>query len=225
MVERSLAGDVTNRLLGGMDPELQRIIIAEGTRTRLRPAQVLYRTGEPAEFLYLLVKGRVQLSRPSRAGREVLFSVLGAGDVLGLVCLLTRRAAYMGTAKTIDTGDALAWDRTTLHRLSRGAPQLVANALTVALGFVAQFADRHEALVEGTAAERLARALSHLGTHGAVSLATGIEIRIKNDELAGLADVSAFTTSRVLQQWERDGAIKKGRGVIRIMNPDGLLPH
>jgi CRP-like cAMP-binding protein len=222
---RAHVRDVTDSLLGGIDVDLRRIIVGEAVRRTLRPAQVLYRTGEPGERLYLLIKGRVQLSRPSRTGREVLFDVLGPGDVLGLVCLLTRRAAYMGTAKTIDGGEAMVWERATVHRLSRQCPQLTANALTVALGFVAQFAERHEALVAGTAEERLARALSRLGADRGASLPAGIEVRIKNEDLAALADVSAFTASRVLQQWERDGAVRKHRGMVQIVNPDGLLPH
>lgn len=225
MPERPLGRDLTQRLLGGIDPEVHRVILSEASRRKLRPEQVLYRTGEPAEHLYLLTKGRVQLSRPSRTGREVLFGILGPGDILGLVCMLTRRAGYMGTAKVLDGAEAMVWDRTTLHRVARFAPQLTANALTVALGFVAQFAERHEALVSGTAAERLARALSRLGTDGGIHAPDGIEVLIKNDELAALADVSAFTTSRVLQQWERDGAIEKRRGAVRIVNPDALLPH
>ena len=221
--ERSRGRAVTNRLLDGIDPEIQRVIVAESSRRKLRPEQVLYMAGEEAEQLYLLTKGRVQLSRPSRTGREVLFGILGPGDILGLVCLLARPTAYMGTAKSLDAGEAMVWDRATLQRLSRYCPQITANGLTVALSMVALFADRHEALVAGTAVDRLARALARLGTESGAHSPAGIEVRIKNEELAALADVSAFTASRVLQQWERDGAVIKRRGAVQIVDPDGLL--
>ena len=90
---------------------------------------------------------------------------------------------------------------------------------------VAQFAARHEALIDASAPERLARALSNLGLQSGTRSADGIDIRIKNEQLAALADVSAFTASRQLQQWERDGAVKKSRGAVRIVDPDGLLSH
>ena len=217
--------DLTDRLLAGVDANVQRTIIAEGARRKLSPAQVLYRMDEPAEHLYVLLKGRVQLSRPVRSGHEVLVSVLVPGDVFGLVCLLTRRARYMGTAEAMEAGEALVWDRATLQRLTRHHPQLTANALTVALAMVAQFAARHEALIDASAPERLARALSDLGVHGGTHSPDGIDIRIKNEQLAALADVSSFTASRQLQQWEREGAVKKRRGAVRIVDPDGLLPH
>ena len=215
--------DLTHRLLDGIDPDVGRVIVASASRRSLRPEQVLYRIGEPAEHLFVITKGRVQLSRPSRAGRELMFGLLKRGDVLGLVCLLTRRCAYMGTAQATEAGEVLAWDRATVQRLARRHPQLTANALSVAVDLVAQFADRHEALVDATAQERLARALSRLGTQSDMRSAQGIEVRIKNEQLAALADVSAFTASRVLKQWERDGAVKKSRGTVRIVDPDGLL--
>jgi CRP-like cAMP-binding protein len=167
--------DLTDRLLAGVDANVQRTIIAEGARRKLSAGQVLYRMDEPAEQLYVLLKGRVQLSRPVRSGHEVLVRVLVPGDVFGLVCLLTSA--------------------------------------------------RHEALIDASAPERLARALSDLGVQGGTRSPDGIDIRIKNEQLAALADVSAFTASRQLQQWEREGAVKKRRGAVRIVDPDGLLPH
>ena len=215
---------VRSRLLTGIEPDAQGAIVAAGTHRKLRPGQVLYGVGEPAGSLFMLYDGRVHLSRPSRTGREVLFSVLRPGDVFGLVCLLTRRAAYMGTATVIDPGEAVVWDRDTVLRLARQHPQIIGNALTVAIALVAQFVERHERLVANNATERVAHALSRLGTES-IDTAAGIDVRISNEQLAGLADVSAFTVSRVLQRWEREGAVKKRRGAVRIIDPEGLLPR
>jgi CRP-like cAMP-binding protein len=216
---------MTDRLLAGVAADIQHTIVAEAKRRTLRPSQVLYRMDDPAGHLFVLLAGRVQLSRPVRSGRDVLVSVLVPGDAFGLVCLLNRDACYMGTAEAMDTGEAMVWDRATVQRLARKNPQLVSNALAVALGMVAQFAARHEALIDGSAPERLARALCDLGMQSGTRSPDGIDVRIKNEQLAALADVSAFTASRQLQQWERQGAVKKRRGAVRIVDPDGLLPH
>lgn len=215
--------DLTGRLLAGIDAEAQRTIIDLSTRWKLSSGQVLSRMGDPAEHLFVLLKGRVKLSRSARSGHDVLFNVLGPGDVFGLVCLLNKRASYMGTSEAMEAGEAMVWDRATVQRLVRACPQLTANALTIALGIVGQFAARHEALISASAPERLARALSDLGMQSAGRSAHGIDIRIKNEQLAALADVSPFTASRQLQEWERKGAIKKRRGAVCIVDPDGLL--
>jgi len=125
----------------------------------------------------------------------------------------------------METGEAMVWDRATVQRLARDHPQLTANALAVALAMVAQFAARHEALIDGSAAQRLAGALSDLGSQSGTRSPEGIDVRINNQQLAALADVSAFTASRQLQLWEREGAVRKRRGAVRIVDPDGLLPR
>ena len=221
----SREGYLTSRLLTGVDPEAQRLIIAAGALRKLRTGQVLYRMDEPAEHLYVLLKGRVQLSRSVLSGHEVLVSVLVPGDLFGLVCLLTQRAHYMGTAEAMEDGEAMVWDRAAVRRLASSYPQLTANALTVALAMVAQFAARHEGLIAATAPERLARALADLGSQSGTRSPHGVDIRINNEQLAALADVSAFTASRQLQQWDREGAVKKRRGAVRIIDPDRLLRH
>jgi DNA-binding transcriptional regulator YhcF (GntR family) len=44
-----------------------------------------------------------------------------------------------------------------------------------------------------------------------------------NEHLARMANVSPFTASRQLKDWERRGIIKKSRGKIVIVAPEALL--
>jgi CRP-like cAMP-binding protein len=51
----------------------------------------------------------------------------------------------------------------------------------------------------------------------------GVEVDVKNDDLASLADISPFTTSRLLNEWERRGAVQKARGKVLIRCPEKLI--
>ena len=88
---------------------------------------------------------------------------------------------------------------------------------------MAVFAERHESLITVTAEQRLCRALTRLGDSTGTRTRSGIEVRIKNEQLASLADVSPFTASRLLKRWERDGVITKSRGIVHIVCPEKLL--
>ena len=46
-----------DQLLAGISPDARREIVAGSRRLTLRPAQVLFRTGEPAEQLFVLRRG------------------------------------------------------------------------------------------------------------------------------------------------------------------------
>ena len=220
--DRSRTRDVTNRLLAGVEPDERKAIVARSRRQTLHPSQVLFRTGERAEQLYVLRKGRVQYGRLSSAGREVVMGILGPGDVLGLACLLPS-SNYIGTAEALDRGEVQVWSRHVIQRFAHKYPQVQGNVLQIALAYVTEFADRLEKVVSGTAEQRLARALTNLGVRIGTPSHSSIDILIKNEQLASLADVSPFTVSRLLQQWERSGVISKSHGIVRILSPENLL--
>jgi CRP-like cAMP-binding protein len=78
-------------------------------------------------------------------------------------------------------------------------------------------------LLTKTAEERLAEALLHLVDRSSEVVSDGIDIRATNDQLAGLADVSPFTASRVLSNWERAGVVSKKRGRVLLKSPESLI--
>jgi CRP-like cAMP-binding protein len=148
--------------------------------------------------------------------------ILGPGDVFGLACLLPS-SNYIGTAEALDRGEVQVWSRHVIQRFAHKYPQVQGNVLQIALAYVAEFADRLERLMTSTAEHRLARALTSLGVRIGTPSLSSIDILIKNEQLASLADVSPFTVSRLLKQWERDGVISKSRGIVRILSPENLL--
>ena len=51
----------------------------------------------------------------------------------------------------------------------------------------------------------------------------GVEIEITNEDVADGANVTPFTVSRSLSNWERIGILKKRRGRIVLRKPELLL--
>jgi CRP-like cAMP-binding protein len=51
----------------------------------------------------------------------------------------------------------------------------------------------------------------------------GIEFDITNDELANAANITPYTTSRILGEWQRTGAIRKRRGRIVVRSTERLF--
>jgi len=56
-------------------------------------------------------------------------------------------------------------------------------------------------------------------------VAGGFEFEATNEELAGAANVTAFTASRLLSEWQNNGAILKRRGKVLLRSPQRLLLH
>jgi CRP-like cAMP-binding protein len=56
-------------------------------------------------------------------------------------------------------------------------------------------------------------------------VAGGVELDVTNEELANAANVTAFTASRVLSAWQRNGVLKKSRGKILLRQTTQLFSH
>lgn len=219
---RSQPGRVSSPFLEGLEPQALQTILAAGRDRKYPTGAVLCRAGEPAELLFVLMKGQVRLSRIASSGREIVIGVMADGDAFGIGSLLLA-IDYIGTGVALVPTEAHVWTKDAIQRLAKTYPQLSQNALLVALTYVATLTERHIGLLSGTAEQRLARTLTRLGSRSGTPTPTGIEIAIKNEHLASLADVSPYTASRLLNAWERDGALHKSRGKVSIACPEKLL--
>jgi CRP/FNR family transcriptional regulator, nitrogen oxide reductase regulator len=188
-----------------------------------RADEVMFRTGDPATRFFLLKRGIAKYYRVSKTGEEVLLWWLAPDNVFGLGALLAEPVHYIGTAQAVDDCELLVWSRDRIRSLSTIYSLLAQNALQIILHYVALYTDRVVGLASGTAAERLAHVLIQLGGRIGEVRPQGVEVTIKNDDLARLANVSAFTASRQLNLWERQGILQKGRGKVSILSPEGLL--
>ena len=219
---RSSGNHQSSPFLTGLQPQELQAILAAGRVRKYATGAILCRAGEPAELLFVLLTGQVRLSRIASSGKEIVIGVLAEGDSFGIGSLL-QVMDYIGTAVALVPTEAHVWTRDAIQKLAKTYPQLSQNALGVALRYVATLTERHISLLSGTAEQRLARALTKLGSRAGTHTPTGIEIAIKNEHLASLADVSPYTASRLLNAWERDGALRKSRGKVSIACPEKLL--
>jgi thioredoxin reductase (NADPH) len=80
-------------------------LAAEGERRRTRPADILYRTGDPTCDFYVILAGQVALVEDPESG-EPPVSVHGPGRFLGELGLLTGQAVFL-TAVVKEAGEVL----------------------------------------------------------------------------------------------------------------------
>jgi CRP-like cAMP-binding protein len=211
------------RFFTGLEKSETRVILAAATQRKLKGGEIVARADEPASNLFLVKNGLIDYFVITSDGREILLMRLVSGNIFGVGAFLSDPAGYVGTSKSFHHSEVFMWGHTVIRQLAKAYPLLAENALRTVLRYVALFAERHIALVTKPAQERLAFALTSLGSRAGHMVPTGVEINIKNEDLASLADVSFFTASRFLQEWERKGAVEKTRGKVLIRSPEKLL--
>ena len=116
----------------------------------------------------------------------------------------------------------LSWDRATLHLLAARYPRLMQNALLLASEYLAWHLVDHLALTCHTAGQRLAYLLVSLACVIGHKVPGGIELDATNEELASASNITHFSASRLLNEWQRKHIVEKRRGKILLRSLEGL---
>ena len=211
-----------SRFLQGFEKAELESILAPAFPRRLLANSVVQNQGEPASRLFLLTSGRARYFYITEDGRKILFLWLRPGDIFGAGALQERPHAYLVSAETVKDSRVLVWDNATIRSLAARYPKLHENALSIASDYFTYYVATHIALVSNSARERLARVLVNFANGIGQEVPGGIQLEVTNEDLANEANVTVFTASRLLSEWQRNGAILKSRGKILLRSPERL---
>jgi CRP-like cAMP-binding protein len=213
----------TSRFLEGLEKSAIESIVAAAQVRQIAAKRTILTEGEPASHLFLLRTGQARYYKLTKTGNEILLHLLLPGDVFGLGTLLKHPPDYLGSGETLSDCELLAWEHTSIRKLAKDYAQLAENALRIVVSYLKSYSDRHAGLVATSAQQRLAAALLNLGHRTGRVNPHGVEVEATNAQLSALADLSPFTTSRVLGRWKRDGSVSKARGKVLIHSPEALI--
>ena len=118
---------------------------------------------------------------------------------------------------------ALVWSRPTILALAERYPRIRDNALWIAADYLDWYLAAHVALSCHTAGQRLAGVLVSMAPLLGRAVPDGVELDVTNEELASAAHITSFTTSRLLNEWQRQHAVIKRRGRVVLVAPEQLI--
>lgn len=184
---------------------------------------VITNQGSPADHLFLLTSGRARHFFITQDGHKTLLFWLPPGEIFGGVAFLSKAKDYLLSTEAVKDSLVVVWDHSTIRGLAARYPRLAENALLIACDYLAWYLAGQVALTCHTAHQRLAQVLVCLS--GVIGQETqgGVEFDATNEELASAANISPFTVSRLLSQWQTDRAIVKRRGKILLNAPERLF--
>ena len=219
----ALLRDLNPRFFEGLPtPELKSILAAAEYR-RLPVNSVITHQDQPAKHLFLLLTGRARYFFVTEKGKKVILLWISPGEIFGMTAFHSPLIAYLSSTETARNSSVLVWDRNTIRSLAARQPRLFENALDIAIHYMSAYHAAHLALICGSARERFAHVLATLASGIGHKVRGGIELDVKNEELANEANVTLFTASRLLNEWQRGGLLRKSRGKILLRSPERLL--
>jgi len=219
----ALPAGLKSRLFDGFAQRDLAIIRAAATERRLLANTIITNQGTPAEHLFLLTSGRARYFFITEEGQKTLLLWLPEGEIIGGATFLPKAYNYPLSSETVKDSSVLVWGRATLRNLTAQYPRLLENALLMASDYLTWYLADHVALTCNTARQRLAQVLMRLAGVIGQKVHGGVEFDATNEELASAANITPFTASRLISEWQANRAIAKRRGKILLRSAERLF--
>jgi CRP-like cAMP-binding protein len=137
--------------------------------------------------------------------------------------VLSTHSSYLFSTEAVTDATVLVWDRPTIRGFIARYPTLLENALLTASDYMAWYLASHIGLACHTARQRAAQVLVTLARTIGQEAPGGVVLQITNEELANAANITPFTASRLMSEWQRDRALAKRRGKVLLQSPERLF--
>jgi CRP-like cAMP-binding protein len=175
--------------------------------------------------MYMVVQGRARYFCLTPGGKKIVLLWIPPGETFGAAAILLNPVDYLLSTETVRDSLVLEWDGATMRRLAIRYPRLMDNLLLISFDYLTAYRALHLSQACDTAGQRVAQVLVDLAIGMGHKVPEGIELDIRNEELANAANVTPFTASRLLSTWHRSGMVVKGRGKVLLRCPEQLLLH
>ena len=211
------------RLLRGLSGAGRNAVLQSAQHRKYEMNSIVVEQGDSADRCFLLLNGSARHFFITPDGRKVNLLWLVPGDMFGGACLLTEPASFIVSTEVTKESEVLLWERDAIRALVGRYPRLLENGLSIARDYLVWYLATHLSLICHSARERLAHVLVSLARGIGQSRRDGIALEITNEQLANTANVTPFTVSRLLGEWQRNGSILKSRGKIVLCRPEQLF--
>ncbi|MBN2364630.1 MAG: Crp/Fnr family transcriptional regulator [Calditrichaeota bacterium] len=200
------------------DRDLEKIIQV-ATKQRYHKDNIILIEEEVGSTMFIILSGRVKISRISDDGREVILSILSDGDFFGEMSLLdgyTRSA----NVTAIEEAELLVIRREEFLQMLHDYPQIAVNLLKELAQRIRKSDEHIKSLSLQDATGRVASTLLRIAEDSGVFRKGQVEIAELplQQDLANMAGTSRETISRVIKTLSDEGYLKKQSGKIIILD-------
>jgi CRP/FNR family transcriptional regulator, cyclic AMP receptor protein len=204
------------------DPEFQNIKHIFVIKN-YRKNQVIFLEEETGNYMYIVLAGKIKVTKTNTSGREILLAIHQSGDFFGEMALLDGKTSP-ATVSAMEDCRVATVASVDFQALIMKNEKIVRQIIQVLCGRLRQSWAELQRLSYGSAESRIKGALLDLGDRHGVHDARGIIINLKitHQELAEMVGTARETVTRTLAQLHKQQIIEIEERRIVILKPDAL---
>jgi CRP-like cAMP-binding protein len=213
------AGLAESDVFGALaENDLDRLIVQGGTETYAGGALV-FRKGDPADQLLVVLDGRIRLSSAASNGKEVLFDFIGPGRCFGEVALLDGTTRKLD-ATAVKPSAAFTLGRRAVLACLEAHSEIAVRIIRVLCARLGRAMEMLEDRTQHGLSSRSARTLLRLASEYGDGMR--IDVKISQSEIAGLVGATRENVNRQLCAWCRSGILAIDEGHLTILDHRAL---
>lgn len=199
--------------------------LAPATRSlKVKAREEVFHKGDTGAQLYVVIEGELKALTTSADGDDVVFGVMGPGEVFGEVALLSE-SPRSATVQALQPCELLVLDRRDFLAFLRKNPEIAERML----GVLAERLRRASEFVEDiqflNLPVRLAKKFTSLADRygetdpgGAVK----IDLKLSQEEWGDLVGATRESVNKQLRSWTEQGWVRVEAGYITLLEPEAI---
>lgn len=193
-------------------------------RKSFRKKEQIFAEGDPSNWFYILVDGKVKITKLSHEGKEIIIELISPVEFFGGFAVL-KGFPYPANAIAMENCSVLKISRRNLMGIIERFPNLMYD-ITANLGErVREFHDTLKNIALERVESRIASLLLKLAEKTGAKAGSGeveISVRLTKQDIAEMVGTTVETSIRVMSKFKKSGIIKDSNGNIIVKNIEAL---
>jgi CRP/FNR family transcriptional regulator, cyclic AMP receptor protein len=186
-------------------------------------SQVIFLEEETGNYMYLVLSGKVKVSKAGAGGRETILAIHRTGDFFGEMSLLDGKTAP-ATVSAMEDSKIISLSGADFHKYLMHNEKVLLQIINVLCGRLRQVWQT-QSISSSSAEAKIRMGVYQLSKRHGIQDAHGtiIDLKITHQELAEMVGTSRETVTRVLSHLRDEGIIEIEQRRITLLKPQALL--
>lgn len=187
------------------------------TKVSFKKKDVIFSEGDPSDWFYIVLNGKVKITKLSQEGKEIILEIISPMDFFGGLAVI-KGFPYPANAIAMEDTELLKISRSNLMRILDRFPNLM---YCMALQLSDRMKESHETLknialerVEARIASLLLKLADKTGKETEDGLL--INMKLTKQDIAEMVGTTVETSIRTMSKFKRLGMISEKEGKIII---------
>jgi len=191
--------------------------------TAYKKKETIFSEGEPPEWFYLVLTGKVKITKLSHEGKEIILEVISPTDIFGGVAVI-KGFPYPANAVAMEDSEVLKISRKNLMRLVDRFPNLMyCMAMQMGERMKSSYDSLKNIALERVEARIAALLLKLAGKVGIdTKEGTMIDMRLTKQDVADMVGTTVETSIRTFSKFKKQDLVTEVDGKIVIKDRESL---